>query len=78
MKLFTTAFLQVALISANTYFIAHKFFIGVVMAGFIISFLWSINVKRASTSSVKERLIYSSGACLGGLTGVVISSILIK
>jgi len=75
MKLFITAFLQVGLVSANTYFIAHKFFIGVAIAAFIISFLWSINVKKISISTIKERLIYSSGACIGGLTGVILSSI---
>ncbi len=34
LKLFITAFLQVFLVSANTYFIASKFWLGIGFAGF--------------------------------------------
>ena len=38
MKLFLTAFMQVFLVSANTYFIAETFYPGIAIAGFGISY----------------------------------------
>jgi hypothetical protein len=77
-KLFITAFFQVFFVSANTYFIANCFWIGIAIAGFSISFLWTINVKKIAISKIRERFIYSFGAMLGGLTGVFLSQIIIK
>lgn len=76
MKLFITAFIQVFLVSANAYFISRLFWIGIAFAGFGISFFWSINVKRIALSTTKERLIYCSGATIGGLFGVYLSQLI--
>ena len=78
MKLFITAFFQVLCVPANTYFIANCFWLGIAIAGFSISFLWTINVGKIAISKMQERLIYSFGAMLGGLTGVYLSQIIIK
>jgi hypothetical protein len=78
MKLFTTAFLQVFLVAANTYFIANLFYPGIAIAGFGISFLWSSNVKRISIGGMKDRLIYATGAMMGGLSGVLVSNFILK
>jgi hypothetical protein len=78
MSLFLNAFLQVFLVGANTYFIAKLFYPGVIVASFSISWLWTGNVKRISLSSNKERFIYSLGACLGGITGLIFSKIVVK
>lgn len=77
MKLFLTAFLQVMCINANIYFIAKGFWIGIIVFGFLISFIWSYNVKRISISEMKERILYSSGASLGGVLGVLISHLIV-
>jgi hypothetical protein len=77
-KLFFTAFLQVFLVSANTYFISQTMFIGIAICGFMISYLWTLNVQKISIASKRERIIYSSGAMLGGLSGVWVVSELIK
>ena len=76
MKLFLTAFMQVFLVAANTLFIARLFYPGIIIAGFGISWFWSGNVKKISLSGIKSRLIYSTGACLGGISGVFISQII--
>jgi hypothetical protein len=76
-KLFLTSYLQVALVSANTYFISKVTWLGIAICGFGISYIWTINVKQISISSLKERIIYATGAMLGGLTGVAISRILL-
>jgi hypothetical protein len=73
MKLFITAFLQVFLVSANTLFIANEFYIGIAFAGFGISWFWTGNVKKISFSQKYDRVIYCSGATIGGLCGVVFS-----
>lgn len=69
-KLFITAFIQVFLVSANTYFISKSFYIGIGIAGFGISWFWTSNVKTISVGTKKQRLIYATGAMIGGLTGV--------
>ena len=76
MKLFLTAFLQVFLVSANTLFIANLLYPGIVIAGFGISWFWSGNVKRVSIGSTRDRLIYSTGAMLGGVSGVTLANLL--
>jgi len=76
MKLFLTAFLQVFLVSANTLFISKMFYPGIIIAGFGISWFWAGNVKRVSISGNKERIIYATGAMLGGITGVTLAKYL--
>lgn len=73
-RLFITAFLQVAMVSANTYFISKIAWLGIAACGFGISYLWTVNVKKISASTTKERIAYASGAMLGGLTGVALGS----
>lgn len=77
-KLFITAFLQVFLVSANTYFISKVVWIGIAACGFGISYIWTLNVKSISASSFSERMAYATGAMLGGLAGVITSTLIIK
>jgi hypothetical protein len=72
-KLFITAFLQVFFVSANTYFLARVNWIGVAVCGWMISFLWSSNVRKISIGNMKDRIIYSSGAMCGGLVGLYLA-----
>ena len=74
MKLFITAFLQVFFVSANIYMIANNHIIGIAACSFIVSYFWTINVKKISISNKKERILYSSGAMTGSVFGFVISS----
>ena len=76
-RLFITAFLQVAMVSANTYFISRLAWIGIAICGFGVSYLWTINVKKISVSSPKERIAYATGAMLGGLTGVALGTLIL-
>lgn len=73
MKLFITGFIQVFLVCINTYFISKKFYLGVVICSFCISFVWSFNVTKIAISTIQDRLIYSFGAALGGVSGLFIS-----
>ena len=77
-KLFTTAFIQVFLVSANTYFIANLYWPGIAVAGFGISYLWTANVRKVVAGNMIARLVYATGAMMGGLTGVIVSQLIMK
>lgn len=75
-ELFITGFIQIFLVTANTYLIAHSIFWGMFIVGFVIAFLWSYNVKRIAFGTIKERLIYAIGAAFGGVAGLWIVELL--
>ena len=66
-KLFTTGFTQVFLVVLNTYFITREFLLGILACGFLISFVWSHNVKKVAFGSEWDRIIYSLGAMTGSI-----------
>ena len=74
--IFITGYAQVFLVSANTYFISRTTWLGIAVCGFGISYLWTINVRRVTIGSRTEHIIYSSGAMLGGLTGVMMAKLI--
>jgi hypothetical protein len=78
MNLFSTGFLQVFFVAVNTFFISKGYYVGVLVCGFIISFIWSFNVKRVAFGTNTDRLIYASGAALGSLFGLVASQAVFK
>ena len=69
-KLFFTAFIQVYLVSINTIFLATAMYVVVAVAGFLISYVWTGNVRRIAVSTQQQRVVYSLGACIGGLCGL--------
>ncbi len=75
--LFQTSFLQVFLISINTIFLSKGIYVGVAIAGFLISYLWVSNVKKANIATKIDQIIYSLGAMIGGLSGLFITSIML-
>jgi len=72
--LFLTAWLQVTLISCNTWQIANSKWIGALIVGFAISFVWCFNISRVAFSDILDKLIYATGACAGTGTGLIIAS----
>ena len=77
MKLFTTGFLQVFFVVINTYFISKSYLLGIIICGFIISFIWSHNVKKIAFGSEYDRFIYSLGAMSGSLIAYFLGKIII-
>ena len=71
MKLLITGFIQVYFVAINTVFLARSNYIGVLIAAFLISFVWSWNVKKIAIGTNRERIIYSIGAALGSLAGLL-------
>jgi len=76
-RLFLTAYFQVLLVSANTYFISRIAWLGIAVCCFGISYLWTLNVKKISAGKMSERLVYATGAMFGGLSGVVIGKFIL-
>lgn len=77
LKLFITGFVQVFFVAINTYFLSKSFFIGVFICGFMISFVWSWNVKKVAFGTMQDRLAYASGAGFGSLVGLIISKFIV-
>ena len=73
--LFGTGFLQVFLISAQTWFISKSNYMFILVGGFLISFVWTINVKKIAFGNWPGRIIYSVGASIGALSGIFLAKI---
>lgn len=73
MKLFLTGFAQVFLVTVQTYFISKSFYLGVFVGGFLISLVWSWNVKKIAFGNRVDRVIYSFGAATGAVIGLILS-----
>jgi hypothetical protein len=78
MKLFITGFVQVFFVAINTYFISKMMLFGVFICGFIISIIWSWNVKKIAFGTTKDRLFYSFGAAFGSLFGAGIAYLIYR
>lgn len=76
-KLFAAAFIQVSLVALNTYQIAHRDWIGVFVVGFLISLVWTFNVRRINASTMQERLVYSLGAACGSVAGMAVGVLIL-
>jgi len=70
-----TGWLQVALVSLNTYQIANAHLIGAVIVSFGISLVWTCNV-RTALGSWPLRLAYCSGAAIGAGSGLIASQLI--
>lgn len=74
-KLFGTGFVQVILVAVNTYLIAKHRFAETFVVGFLISFVWSLNVRKVAFGTMEDRIAYSLGAAFGSLSGLYIAHI---
>ena len=72
-KLLIAGFAQVFLVTVQTYLISKVFYPGVFIIGFLISFVWSWNVKKVAFGTISDRIAYSLGAAIGALVGLYIS-----
>jgi hypothetical protein len=71
MKLFFRAYLQTTMVAISTIMISQQILVGVFLVGFLVSILWTFNVSTLAFSSTKQKIIYSLGAGLGSMSGVV-------
>lgn len=71
-RLIVTGFVQVALVSINTYQIAHGLLLGSFFVGFLISLVWTLNVKSIVVGGWTERVVYSLSAAVGTVVGMIL------
>ena len=76
-KIFLTSFTQVGLVAINTLLIAKGYVLGIFLASFTISMLWSYNVSKIALSDFKRKLIYSFGAGFGAVVGYYLINLIL-
>lgn len=77
LALFTTAFVQVLLVSLNTILLAHKQIASSIAVAGLISYVWTFNVKRAAFGSHWDKIIYSLGAACGSGVGIYLAGLIL-
>jgi len=77
-KLFLMGYIQVMLVTAQTYMIARESYAGVIIVGFFLRYVWTANVKRAAFGTHEEKIIYSAGAAAGAISGMIIAKAIIN
>lgn len=75
-NIFMSGYVQVFLVSGNVYSISENLYIMIFVFSFLISLFWSQNVKNISNSTIKIKIIYSFGAALGSISGVIVLSVI--
>ena len=75
--LFSTAFVQVLLVSLNTILLAHKQIASSIAVAGLISYVLTFNVKRAAFGSHWDKIIYSLGAACGSRVGIYIAGLIL-
>ena len=78
LTLYLTGFVQVFFVSINTIFLAKNNYLGVTFAAFMISLIWSYNVKKVVFGTIADRIIYAVGATSGSLAGLYLIENIIK
>lgn len=72
-SLFLTGFIQVLLVSLNVWQVSHGRLIAATVTGFLISLVWTFNVKKVAFGNHGDRITYASGAAIGTLAGMLIA-----
>lgn len=75
---FSTGLIQVMLVVTNTWQIANEKYLGAIIVGFLISLVWTLNVRAAAFGTIWQRLSYCSGACTGTAIGLLITQLIYK
>ena len=76
--IFAFAWAQVFLVAVNTWQIANSKYVGAVIVGFLISLVWTSNVKRVAFATTAYRIIYCLGASAGTITGLLTAKLLYR
>lgn len=76
LQVFIAGFIQVVLVSVNTWQLAHEKFLGAFIVGFCISMVWAINIKKVVLGNRVDKIFYAFGAGLGSMMGIFISKLI--
>jgi hypothetical protein len=71
-RLLISGYVQVLLVAVNVYQISHGHYIGALIVGFLISLVWTFNVKSIALGTWTDRIAYSLAAAAGTMTGMAL------
>jgi len=77
-QLFLTALLQVTFVAMNTVFISKGYIICMLLTGFMISLIWTLNIAKLAICGWSDRFVYATGAMFGTGIGYLIAVNIIK
>lgn len=77
-SLFITALMQVMFVAMSQVFISKDRYILMLITGFMISLIWTFNVKRAAFGDLRDKIIYATGAMFGTGVGYLLANYLMK
>jgi hypothetical protein len=63
-------------VSVNICFLSIGSMPGVLIASFLVSFTWTINVKRIAFGRTSDRILYSLAATCGSIAGLLSSELI--
>jgi Na+-translocating ferredoxin:NAD+ oxidoreductase RnfA subunit len=61
-------------IAMNTVFISKSMFIPMIITGFFISIIWTLNVKKVAFGEWVDRVVYALGASVGTAAGFIVAN----
>lgn len=76
-RLWVTGYVQVVFVAANTVFISHYQLLPNLITGFLISYVWTHNVKKVAFGDEPDRWAYAVGAALGSVSGTILAGVFI-
>jgi hypothetical protein len=76
--LFFTALIQVSFVAMNVNFISNGKVLPMLMTSFVLSLVWTFNVKKVAFGNIVDRMIYAGGAMCGTGIGFLMSHYIIK
>ena len=76
LSIMLTGFIQVYFVSVNICFLSLGSVPGVLVASFLVSFTWTINVKRIAFGCTSDRVLYSLAATGGSIAGLLSSELI--
>jgi hypothetical protein len=70
-SIFLSSLLQIFFVSINTILISREMIIQAGVCGFLLSLVWTFNIKRIGIASWGERISYCLGAGIGTSSGIL-------
>ena len=70
-SIFLSSLLQIFFVSVNTILISKELIIQAGICGFLLSLVWTFNIRRIGLASWSERISYCLGAGLGTSGGIL-------
>jgi hypothetical protein len=70
-SIFFSSLLQIFFVSVNTILISKELIIQAGICGFLLSLVWTFNIRRIGLASWSERISYCLGAGLGTSGGIL-------